>query len=401
MSRAKGFFIAAAILIGAGALAVLLVSLAPAPEQREPPSPVPYVETVPAIAGAGAIPVFGAGTVRPSAEVHIAPQVGGRVVWVHPAFLSGRRVAAGETLFRVEEEDYVYRLRDAEATLAARQADFLKVQEQAAIARAEYERYSEREQAKAAAGPLALYEPQLKAAQAGLDRDEARVASAALALSRTRVQAPFDGFVREESVDIGQVVAPGVSVGRLFATAAVEVVVPLADADAALIPNLWAGGEPDIAGGASARVLADYGEHRFAWRGRVDRAEASLDEATRTIDVIIRVPTPFTPGTPTGPNRSADDGPPLLVGKFVEVEIEGWAPRAYFRLRRAALQPGNEVWAVADDGTVQVKPVQILQRNNDEVYVTGALDDGQGIIVSGIQFATDGMEVQTGTAPDR
>ena len=43
--------------------------------------------------------------------------------------------------------------------------------------------------------------------------------------------APFDGFVREESVDVGQIVAPGQPVGRLFAADAVEVVVPVTNAE--------------------------------------------------------------------------------------------------------------------------------------------------------------------------
>ena len=137
MAGGKGFLIAGGILIGALALAVLLVSLAPEPERRDPPSQVPYVETATISAGSGPIPVYGAGTVRPSAEIEIAPQVAGKVVWVNPAFQSGRRVEAGETLFRIEQEDYVYRLREAEATLAACESEFLEAQEEAAIARTE------------------------------------------------------------------------------------------------------------------------------------------------------------------------------------------------------------------------------------------------------------------------
>ena len=68
-----------------------------------------------------------------------------------------------------------------------------------------------------------MREPQLKAAQAALDREEARLAEANLALSRTRVTAPFDGFVQEESVDVGRVVAAGQPVGRVFAANAVEI----------------------------------------------------------------------------------------------------------------------------------------------------------------------------------
>ena len=402
MRSIRSVLIALGIVAGSVAVAVFLVSLAPEPERLDPPSQLPFVTTAAVAAGSGPIPVFGAGTVRPSAEVAITPQVGGRVEWVDPAFQSGGRFDAGQTLFRIEEEDYVVRLREAEATLADRQVAFLEAREEAAIARAEYERYAEREPGSiplSEASPLALREPQLNAARAALDRDEARVAEANLAVARTRVNAPFNGYVRDESVDVGQFVAPGQPVGRLFAADAVEVVAPLSDANAALIPGLWDQRAGDAGQRIAARVIAEYGDIRYAWDGYVDRAEASLDEQSRTIDVIVRVPDPFTAGTPAGVTTALDGTPPLLVGKFVDVEIQGLAPQSYFRVRRAALQPGNEVWAVDDNGAVTIVPVRTLQRGDDEVYVTGALRDGLAVITGGIQFATDGMLVRTGAAP--
>ncbi|WP_419934139.1 efflux RND transporter periplasmic adaptor subunit [Candidatus Palauibacter sp.] len=378
----------------------LLLSLAPEPASREPPPQVPFAQTGQVSAGSGAIPVYGSGTVRPSAEIDIAPQVGGKVVWVDPGFQSGGRVEAGQTLFRIEEADYLYRRQEAEANLASRQVAFLQEQEQAAIARAQYELYSDRRGAGAAsseASPLTLREPQLEAARAALSRDSARLADANLALSRTGVTAPFDGFVRDESVDVGQIVSPGQPVGRLFASDAVEVVVPLSDAEAALIPGLWELRAGDGDGEVAARVIARYGEAAFAWEGYVDRGEASLDAQTRTIDLIVRVSDPFNTGVPADPSDAVGGHPPLLIGKFVEVEIEGLSPDRYFQIPRAALQPGNEVWTVNDGGGVSIVPVRVLQRANDQVFVTGALESGQAVITGGIPFATEGMRVQTET----
>ena len=39
-------------------------------------------------------------------------------------------------------------------------------------------------------------------------------------------------------------------------------------------------------------------------------------------------------------------------------------------------------------------PVHVLQRLDDEVFVTGALDPIERAIVGGVRFATDGMEVR-------
>ena len=400
MSRLTSFLVAGGILGVSVALAALLISLAPQPTRTEQPPQVPFVQTGLVTAGSGPVPVFGSGTVRPSAQIDVVSQVGGRIAWVDPGFLSGGRIAAGDTLIRIEDIDYRYRVREAEAGLAASQLALLREEEQASIARAQRNLYTARKgnaSAEGNANPLALRDPQLKAAQAALDRDEARLAEANLALSRTHVTAPFDGFVQEESVDVGQIVAADQPVASVFAADAVEVVVPLSDSDAALIPELWSLSAGDGNRSVGARVIARFGEGSYAWTGYVDRSEPYVDRQTRTIDVIVRVPDPFRSGKPMDGTARPGGSPPLLVGKYVEVEINGLERDDYYLVPRAALQSGNEVWIVRDGGAVHIVPVQVLQRTGDKAYVTGDLEDGQAVVTGGIRFTTEGMRVQTET----
>ena len=70
-------------------------------------------------------------------------------------------------------------------------------------------------------------------------------------------------------------------------------------------------------------------------------------------------------------------------------------PDRYFILRRAALRNGDEVWAIRDDTLLTVVPVRVLQRSDDDVFVTGALEAGQPIVVGGIQVVTEGMIVRS------
>ena len=407
MSRRRSFLIAAGILGGAVALAAVMIALRPDPPLREPVSQVPFVTTAPATGRDGAIPVYSAGTVRPRAEIDVAAQINGKVAAVAPAFQSGGRVSAGEVLFRIDDADYRNRVQQASANVAAQLVALLQAEEEARIARAEYEGFLRRRGDGAPPGeasPLTLREPQLAAARAALARDSAALADAELALSRTEVRAPFSGIVRTEAVDVGRFVAAGQGVGRLYADDAVEVVVPLSDADAALIPDLWMLDAGDGDASVEATVIAEYGDRAYAWSGYVDRAEAALDEQTRTIDVVVRVPDPFAGGRATtledGAAEASPDngpgGPPLLVGQFVEVRIEGAAPEQYFTVPRAALRTGNEVWALRQDTLVTIVPVRVLQRADALVYVTGALAGGQAVVVSGLQFATEGMVVRTG-----
>ena len=133
LGRITGIAVALAIVAGSVALAIFLISLAPEPESRELPPQIPFVLTGTATASPGAIPVFGAGTVRPAREVNIAPQVGGKVASVNPAFLSGGRVEAGQTLFEIEDQDYRYQVEIARADVAARQVALLEAREQAGV----------------------------------------------------------------------------------------------------------------------------------------------------------------------------------------------------------------------------------------------------------------------------
>lgn len=402
MNRPRAYLLAALLLLGSFGVAALLIAQRPEPGRRDPPSRIPFAATAPALAGSGPISVFASGTVRPRVEVDVAAGVSGRVVWVEPAFESGGRVAAGQVLFRIEDADYRHKIERARAGVAARRVELLRVEEEARLARNQYAEFrSGRPEARDAdPGPLAGWEPQLEAARAALARDLALLDEAELLLSRTAVLAPFDAVVRSEAVGVGQFVTAGASMGRLYASDAVEIVVPLSDADAALIPGLW-----DLRAGVddprvAVRVIADFGAGTYVWDGTLDRVEAARDEDTRTLEVIVRVPDPLSGGSRAG----SDDGPggagfrssapPLLVGQFVRVEIQGVAPETYFRIRRLALRPGNEVWAV-EGAAVTIVSVRVLQRRDDFVYVTGGLRDGQEVIVSGIQFATEGMPVRT------
>ena len=398
MNRGKSLLLAAAILLISTGVAYLMVWLKPEPEIRPLTFQAPFAITAPAVVGTGAIPVYGAGTVRPVAEIDVAAEINGKVVWVDPAFQSGGRVRKGQILFRIDDADYRNRVQQARANVAAQHVALLRAREEAQIARAEYAQFRHSQTDIAEANPLALWEPQIEAARAAVVRDSAVLADAELALARTKVHAPFRGVVQTESIDVGQFVVAGQSVGRLYATDAVEVVVPLSDANAVLIPDLWELKAGDGDRRVVARVIAEYGDGSYAWEGYVDRAEASLDEQTRTINVIVRVPNPFTSGTRVEA-AGADPGPPLLVGKFAEVQIEGIIPDQYFILRRSALRPGNEVWAVRDDTRLTIVPVRVLQRSDDKVFVTGTLKAGQAVVIGGIQVATEGMVVRIGGDP--
>lgn len=393
------------IIIGAIVVARVMIILRSEPPRRplEPESPIVSVETV--VAGSGPILVFGGGTVRPHWEIDVAPEVGGKIVAVSPNLQSGGHVSAGEVLVRIDPADYENRVQQAEADVATQRVGLLQAEEEANIARAEYEQFRARESRRgngaAPPSPLVLREPQLQAALAALTRAEAQLRDAELALSRTEVTSPFDGRVRNEVADVGRIVAPGQSLGRIYASDAVEVVVSLSDDDAVLIPNLWSLQAGDDDRSVPATVTIEYGARRFFWEGYVDRAETALDEQSRTIAVVVRVPDPFGAGQAVEGDSETGAAPPLLVGQFVQVAIDGIELAEYFILPRRALRLGDEVWAIGADGRVQIVAVEVLQETDEQLFVIGDLADGQRVIVAGTTIVTNGMEVRVNDAGRR
>ncbi len=395
MSRKISYLIAGIILILSITVAIILVAQRPETALQEAPSRAPFVSTVPVVSGSGVIPIYGAGTVRPKAEVSVTAQVSGQVVWVNPAFQSGGRVLSGVELFRIDDADYLSQVNRAQANVAAQEVELMRVTAEAKIAGIQFEQWN-RQDSTESQSALALWEPQIKAAQAALNRDMAELNEAELRLSRTIIESPFSAAVLDESIAVGQFVSAGQSVGRIYAVNVVEVVVSLPDERATLIPNLW-NLRPGINNrSVSANVMATYAGGRYVWRGYVDRAEAALEQQTRTIEVVIAVPNPFRFGLEINESSQSTNAPPLLIGKFVDVEIDGSFPGEFFKIRRSALRADNEVWVVQDE-TLHRIAVQILQRSEDEVYVTGALEEGQQIVVSGLRTAIDGMSVRTGS----
>ncbi|UCE31800.1 MAG: hypothetical protein JSW68_02310, partial [Burkholderiales bacterium] len=174
------------------------------------------------------------------------------------------------------------------------------------------------------------------------------------------------------------------------------------DRDMALIADPWAGGNgaPSAASArakgaapAAARVMVEHGGHDYRWNGVVDRVEAAVDAATRTFNVVVRVPDPSARGAPL---RDAPvPGPPLLVGMYATVEIEGRDVGAYAMLPGAAVRDDGRVWLVDDDGKLTARKVRMLTERDDRMVVDAAdLPAGGRVVVSELRVATEGMQVR-------
>jgi hypothetical protein len=83
----------------------------------------------------------------------------------------------------------------------------------------------------------------------------------------------------------------------------------------------------------------------------------------------------------------------------VHAEIEGLPRNDLIRLPRAALRAGYQVYVVDAEGRLRLRTVEIVRSERDEVVVTGGIESGETVMVSGIDLPVEGMRV-TVKAPD-
>ncbi len=385
----KSTIIALGILLVGVASFVLLMALRPEPPKVERPHISPMVTTVAAVSRHGHLTVSGTGTVRPTREVNLGAEVAGKVIALSPMMVSGGMFQRGRVLVQLDTTDYANAVAIAEAEVTQRRYELLRAREERDIAAQEWSRLEARTGEKppmpqSDLGSMVLKEPQLKLAEALLKSAEARLSDARTRLARTHIRAPFDGRVRTKNVEVGQYVAPGQVVAALFSTDDAEIAVPFSSENAALISGLW-GQEPGHPHERiPATVHAGFGGRQYTWEGVVDRTEGTLDTGTRTLNVVVKVAHPY---------RSNDTHPPLLVGTFARVEIQGGELAHYVSIPRAALREGDIVWIVEGD-RLRMRSVEVAQTVDDRAIIRDGLDGGEQVVMSKLDVVADSMTVR-------
>lgn len=320
--------------------------------------------------------VHSQGSVLPSTESSLIPEVSGRVVWKSPSLVNGGYFEAGAPLLRLEDNDYRSALTRAQASLDRAEAEFEH-------SRFEYQRLKSLESRQLAS--QSQIENQLrgfKVQEAVLQDARAAFAQASRDLARTELKAPFTGLVRQESVDIGQFVSRGASIATLYAADQVEVRLPIADRQLAYL-NLPVGHRGELPIDAQPKVVlsAEYAGQELEWTGHIVRTEAQIDTASRMVQVVARV-------------INDQQTVPLAVGLFVNAEIEGLLADDIVVLPRNVLRNGDRVLVVDDENRLRYRDVDTLRLYRDEVLIQGGLNRGDRVCLSPIQTVIDGMPVE-------
>ena len=295
--------------------------------------------------------VVGTGEALRSASIY--PNVAGNVVEV--LFAAEQRVRKGAPLVSLDDED---------ERLAVRLAE---------VAAKEARRDVERLEKLAPSGAVSVV--RLETAQSAFESAKLRLAQAQANLADRTVTAPFEGIIGLPEIDQGDRVTDETMIATLDDRSAILVEFS--------VPEEYAG---RIKVGDSIIVRA-WTDPDQELHGTISAAHSRINQATRSLRVQARIP---NPGEAIRPGTSFD----------VRLAFTG---RPYPSVREVAVlwsSDGAYVWRVAD-GRAEKVFVKMVRRNEGRVLVNGALEEGDLIVVEGVQGLRDGQGVDPQPFTDR
>lgn len=381
------FALPALVLVGAVAGNVALGVFKPKPEEKEEVVKATPVVVAEAVAESVRLTVSAQGEAKPRTEISLTPEVSGKIVDVAPEFIEGGAFEKGDVLIRIDPSEYEYRVVQARANVAQARSRYASEEAEARIARKDWEELGNGE-----GTALALREPQMAEAAAALASAEAMLKDAELKLQRATIRAPFKGRVQKKSVDIGQYVSIGESLGEIFSADVMEAALPLTDTELGQLGLKVGFRQTSDTPGPEVTLTALVAGEPRAWRGRIARTDNSYDRQTRVLFAYAEVDDPYGAG--------ADDGAPLAAGLFVTAEIEGRKIENSIVVPRTALRGEDEVFIAKDDNTLEIRHVAVASSDRSRAVLIGGVRPGEKVITSPVRGAANGIAIAIAGQPE-
>lgn len=367
-----------ATLVGLVATWVVLTAKSEPQAGAPPERPAPMVEVIMAAPADHELRVRTQGTVRAKTQVELAAQVAGRVVKVSENFADGGFFQAGDILLTIEPDDYEFALARTEAALAQAEQRLAEERGRSRQAKREW-----RELGSAEANDLFLRKPQLRAAELAVTAAEADVAASKLALDRTIIRAPFDGRVLQKRADVGQFVGNGTPLAQVYAIEALELRLPVSDAQLALLPESLLTSSGGLVG-ASAAITVNIGDKVWNFSAPIVRAEAEIDRRSRVANLIAEF---------SGSPEIKEGRPELTPGVFARAEIMGRPVPGVIELSNSALSPDGHILVVNEQSVLERRDVAVVNREKDRVWISG-IGEGEAVVAQLNNTLFPGLRVQ-------
>ncbi len=405
------------VLLVALVIAVALVIMRPKAERQVPVQKGRLVEVFPARAEDFQMEVEAFGTVAPRESLKLVAQVRGQIVDISQSFKEGSYVKKGTRLIQIDPRSYSLEVKRRKVQIMQSEAELKRLKQEAVnlgsrvkiaqsdarLARNEYLRLKKlierkviaqsqldkaeqaylasRQRLQTLENQLALIGPQREQLIAAREMAEVMYQQADLDLERSGIEAPFDGWVLEKAIEVGQHVNLGQQLGSIYKAGELDIEVSIPTEEFKWLPA-GLGQDSSVAAEVIFRNTGD----QQVWQGRVARVKARMDEKTRTLPVVIEVDASTTA-------EASASGFRLRPGMFVTIKIKGKAVKQAYVLPRYVVYPGDVIYTLKDD-KLKIKEVSILRAYKDSVIVSDGLSEGDQIISTPLSGAVDGMRVR-------
>jgi len=374
MKRFARFFIGLAIFAGGLALSVLLWVTRPQAEKEKPVEIDPVVEVMPVRYEEMTFDMPSQGIIEATRRTSLAAAVAGPVVEVNALFKTGNRVTADTWLVKIDPVDYLA----ARAVTAAALADA----ESALVEEKARSQQAKRDWIKLGNGgeptELASRQPQLRSAEARVESARNSLEKAGIDVDRATITAPFDGIIASTETEIGSYLIPGATVAVLFETR-YEVRLPLSIDQLQFLQTDDTG---DPLG--DVEIIATVAGEATRYRGRIVRTEGEIDRASRSAYLVAEVDTAADGNA--GPRG-------LQPGLFVKARIAGRPIPNRTRIPFSAFVDLARVAIVAPDNTLQFREVTVVFRDEDSVYISGGVNEGDLLCLTELPAMITGQKV--------
>jgi RND family efflux transporter MFP subunit len=371
------------VLIAAGiAGARYLIHTKPKANRRPPLKMAPLVKTIPLQLDTLKVKVPAMGSVIPAREMVLKVPVAGEIVDISPEFTVGGVLQENAMILQIDPKDYELALQQKQRSKSDAEYAYKLELGRQDVARREWNLLYGNKGNEQVESELALRRPHLEKAQVDVEAAKAELEQARINLARTRVTAPFNGQVLNKYVELGSQVSSQEKLADLVGTDAywVQVSVPVEHLKWLKIPKDY------DEKGAPATIYYREGSVRQGW---VIRLLADLSQEGRMARLLVEVKDPL--------DLKAKDGrrPPLLIGEYVRVLIEGADLPDVFRIPRFALRNDSQVWILDQEGKLSIRPVETIWRDKEFVFVRDGLQSEDKLIISALAAPVDGMQLRT------
>lgn len=365
MKRSTSVALAIVLLILAAVGARAIVNMKEPPARVNIAPPVKRVITQVAKNGPSGSTIFLTGRLIPQRKIDVFAEVNGVLQPTTPPFKEGSYFQKGQTLIRIDQEEFMLSLMAQKSSLMNQITLLLPdLKTDFPAGFAQWETYLQELDPEK---PLAaLPEPTSDREKYFISARNIynlyyNIKSQEKRLEKYVIQAPFSGRVASTQIDAGTLVRAGQKLGEFFNTYTyeMEAAINLGDLEFVQIGNTVKLYSNDIAGD---------------WTGKVIRISDRIDVATQTAKVYIAV-----------------NGEQLREGMYLNAEVRGKSLDQVIELPRSLLVNGKQIYIVKDS-SLALHLVEPVRFSTDSVLLRG-IPDGTEIVSESMVGAFEGMEV--------